>query len=318
MTIAIAKRGSVPLQAFIGPVLIASFTGLSAVRDTFLSGALREQAPIVIAALTFAITNLTFAPFLIQAALRKCEACRGAGGLAAQINLSTAAAWLLYFVALAHSSPAVVITIWSAAGPLFAAWLLTRSRWGDLVGATGQIGPNEKSAYRLQLLLALTLAFGFGGVEFAETRSAAVLFGNLGALASGLAITLSVLQSQALAKRGFVATEIMGLRFQLTGVIAFGALAISGPPAAALLDPALVGVAALVAVLIVAPNFVLQVGILRTHALTAKVIMSFAPSLTFALQTLFLGLPVSIATAVAVGLFFVLTVCGAVARARGV
>ncbi|WP_029030505.1 hypothetical protein [Salinarimonas rosea] len=308
-------RTGAAARLLVGPGLVAGFTLLSAVRDVFLSDRLQAEPPLVVAALAFAVTNLAFGPFLLRAVRAKREALRGAGRLALGVNASTAAAWLLYFAALANSPPAIVITIWSAAGPLAAAWLVTRAKPGEAIGAGARIGPRERLAYGLQFLLALGLALGTGGVALAGGDGPVMLVGNLCALASGLAITVSVLQSQALALRGLAPAEIMGLRFQLTGALAVVGVLVAGPPLATLLDERLVAVAGLVAALIVLPNFVLQIGVVRTNAVTAKIILSFAPSLTFALQTLVLGIAPTTATAVAVGLFFALAVAGALARA---
>ncbi|WP_372425150.1 hypothetical protein [Salinarimonas chemoclinalis] len=315
METVVGMRTGAAARLLLGPGLVASFTLLSAVRDVFLSDQLRAEPPLVVAALAFAVTNLAFGPFLLRALRTKREAFRGAGRLALGVNATTAAAWLLYFAALANSPPAIVITIWSAAGPLFAAWLVARAKPGEALGAGARIGPRERLAYLLQFLLALGLALGTGGVALAQGAGPALLVGNLCAFASGLAITVSILQSQGLALRGLAPTEIMGLRFQLTGALAIVGVLVAGPPLVTLLDERLFAVAGLVAVLIVLPNFALQIGVVRTNAITAKIILSFAPSLTFALQTLVLGLPVTTATAVSVGLFFVLSVAGALARA---
>ena len=106
-----------PMSSYmLGPMLVLGFVVLSAVRDVYFGHVFQSIGFFKVVLIACTICTVFF---LIVAALRGAlGVLRDNIGTVLAVNLTTAMAWILYFFALTHISPAVANTLYSGIGPI--------------------------------------------------------------------------------------------------------------------------------------------------------------------------------------------------------
>ena len=110
----------------LGPLLVFGFVLLSAVRDVYFGHVFQSVGFLKVVLIACTICTLFF---LIVSGLRGAlSVLKGNLGIVVAVNVTTAVAWISYFFALTHISPAVANTLYSGIGPI-AILLLEADGW---------------------------------------------------------------------------------------------------------------------------------------------------------------------------------------------
>ncbi|UDF31858.1 UNVERIFIED_ORG: EamA family transporter (plasmid) [Roseateles sp. XES5] len=221
--------------------------------------------------------------FALTAAFFLALSWRGAGARAfgplLLLNAATALTFLSFFYALKRIEPAIVGAVEIGIGPILAI-LIARLTKGE-----------HPSAARLVVCIgilagcAILAAAALHGSGFASFGKTAWL-GLAASVAAGIGAVLITVASKTLLERGWKFGAVLAHRFYLilplSLAMTFGtdvaAIEWSGPLVAALLAVSLVGV--------LAPLYLLQIGIGRCDPYTVMVTMAALPVLTFLIEGL--------------------------------
>ena len=266
-----------------GPLLVLGFVFLSAVRDVYFGHVFQSVGFFTVVLVACTICTVFF--FGVAAVRGGIPVLRQNLGTVLAVNVTTAAAWILYFFALTRISPAVANTLYSGIGPIA---IVALEAVGWRIVDRGPVRRME-AVFFLGIGLSLALigagaVFGWSGVRGVETEVSAMGAGF--AAFGGVSLVVSILYTRRLHDRGVGADAILGTRFVLIVAIAavaegFGGRSVWDYPGEELVWLGLSG-----ALLIVAPIYVLQLGIARCVPLTANIIRALGPVVVFATQLL--------------------------------
>lgn len=297
----------------LGSFLVLSFVLLSAVRDVYFGHVFQSIGFLKVVLIACTICTVFF---LIVAALRGAlSVLRDHLGIVVAVNVTTAIAWIFYFFALTHISPAVANTLYSGIGPLA---IIALEAIGWRIVARGPVRRWEAiffAGIALSLVMigagAVAGLSGVGGVDVRFSAAGAVL-----AVLGGVSLVISILYTRKLHDRGAGSDAILATRFILIVVIAaiaepFSARGIWTFPATELAWLGLSG-----AFFIVMPIYVLQLGIARSVPLTANIVRALGPVVVFATQLLDPRILFSSFSLCALSLYAVCVVGANVVRAR--
>lgn len=226
-----------------------------------------------------------FASFLAAMLFFLAVSGRGAGAPAWKpllvLNVATALTFLSFFYALKLVEPAIAGAINVGIAPL-AAVLIALATTGS-----------RPSARRL--VVCLGVFFGCAVLAVSATRGHGstdvstgwVWSGVLASVATGCGAVLITMASKALLDRGWASGAVLAHRFYLILPVSLSlALATSDPSWIDWSLHLVLTVGAVAAFGVVAPLYLLQVGIRRTDPYTVMVTMAAMPIVTFALQGL--------------------------------
>ena len=227
--------------------------------------------------------------------------------------IGTAAAWLSYFYALKTLEPAVVNTIHSGFGSVTLVFI------GGMGARLSQMPRINRTERVLTLGLMLTLLFLtaivlFGLSGLTDRGWIENLIGLILAFASGSFIALSTEFTRRMNDQGITPEAVLAIRF--IAIIAISAGVVSSNEGSSLLavDGALAELVLASLVLMVAPIYVLQLGIARTSAVSVWILLSIGPCLVFAVQLLDGRLAMSSHTLIGILLYSVFAIWIAFSR----
>jgi drug/metabolite transporter (DMT)-like permease len=189
------------------------------------------------------------------------------------LNASTALTFLTFFYALKLIEPAIVGAVEIGVGPVLAV-IITFAR-------TGQKPSVQRIAVCAGVLagcgvLALAAVKGSGFASIGENA----WLGLLASLAADIGAVLITMASKALLNRGWKFESVLAHRFYLIIPISFVMTLGSGLPAIEWS----VYLLAVTMIAVLAPLYLLQVGIERCDAYTVMVTMAALPILTFIIE----------------------------------
>ncbi|MDD9928316.1 MAG: hypothetical protein OXR03_21035 [Rhodospirillaceae bacterium] len=267
----------------LGSLLVLGFVLLSAVRDVYFGHVFQSIGFFKVVLIACTICTVFF---LLVAALRGAlTVLKDNLGTVLAVNITTAVAWILYFFALTHISPAAANTLYSGVGPI-AIVALEAVGW-RIVGR----GPVRRWEAIFFVGIAVSLVMiGAGavldlsGMATADIRYSAA--GAVLAVLAGVSLVISILYTRKLHDRGAGSDAILGTRFILIVIVAVAAEGFSDQKIwnFSVTDLAWLGLSG--ALLIVMPIWVLQLGIARSVPLTANIIRALGPVVVFATQLL--------------------------------
>ena len=258
-----------------GVIFISGFVAAAALRDVYFAGLFQKHDFFLVALIAFSLAAVIFGLVTLAGPRGQGRALIGAWRECVWANLGTAAAWLSFFQALSLLEPSITITLHSGIGSVFLMGL-------GLLGLSGGARPGRAEALftaGVFLSLAVLAAVVMAGLSGAPRRSGITL-----ALASGVFIALATDFTKRMNDQGVRPETVLAVRFIAAIAACIGALWWRG---GGLGDGAsLGGLAAASLVLMVGPLYLLQLGIARTSALSAWIILALGPCLTFAAQYL--------------------------------
>ena len=134
----------------LGILFLLLFATSQGVRDAYFGNVFQSVSFLVVAILAFGMSTVVF--FCVSLARNPrdlLKACTQPFRMLA-LNLTTAAAWLGFFIGLRYLEPAVVATLFNGIGPI----IVLVGSWLGWSSAVGQLRRTEKLLY-LGLALAL-------------------------------------------------------------------------------------------------------------------------------------------------------------------
>lgn len=266
------------------PITIVLFVLFSALRDVYLGGVFQRFSYFEVVVLTSLLCTLYFAAAVILRQPQQWLALRRNWRDALWINLATAAAWLSYFHALKNIEPSIANTLYVGVGPFT---IVALGAFGIHISSRTPIRPIEKWLNSGVLASLLLLA----GVELAglsglRTPGAAESLRSLAlAFLGGVFLALYSLICKRMNEDGVSPEAILSVRFIVIASVSFAAILTGGTGE---MGPhsygALAFVSLVLVLLIIAPNYMFQVGISHTPPITTNVIRATGPMLVFIIQ----------------------------------
>ncbi len=267
----------------IGPLLVFGFVLLSAVRDVYFGHIFQSVGFFTVVLIGCTICTVFF---LVVSVLRRrsgLEVLRHKLDVVIVVNVTTAIAWIFYFFALTHTSPAVANTLYSGIGPIT---IIALDAAGWRIVARGPVRRLEAIFFAGVGASLLLIAFGaINGMSGVQSESMHLSFAGVALAAiAGSSLVISILYTRKLHDHGAGSDAILATRFILIIVIAALAEAsnersfLGYPPT----ELAWLGLSA--SVLIVMPIYVLQLGVARSVPLTANIIRALGPVAVFGTQ----------------------------------
>ncbi len=268
------------------PLTIVLYVFFSAFRDVYLGGVFQAFSYFEVVLLTAFLCTIYFAALVFLRQPDQWRRLRRHWRDAVWINLTTAAAWLSFFHALQNIEPSIASTFYVGVGP-FTVILL--GIMGFHISAPTPLRAAEKwfnggILVSLLLLAGVELA-GLSGLKAPGAGAAESLFNLALAFLSGVFLTLYNLVCKRMNESGVSPEAIISVRFIVIAsvslaVILAGAVRETGPHSFGALGL----VSLILVILIVAPNYLYQVGISHTPSLTANVIRATGPIFVFVIQ----------------------------------
>lgn len=197
------------------------------------------------------------------------------------LNASTALTFLSFFYALKVIEPAIASAINVGVGPLFAVLIA--------FGMTGVRPTGQRLVICLGILagcavLAVSATQGGGGGAASATVAG---WGVLASIATGCGAVLITVASKALLDLGWKSGAVLAHRFYLTLPVSLALSFATSDLSAINWNVRIALTAGAVATFgVIAPLYLLQVGISRTNPYTVMVTMASMPIITFAIQGL--------------------------------
>jgi drug/metabolite transporter (DMT)-like permease len=274
----------------LGAILVFLFVVAGAARDVFFGEVFQRYRFFDIVVLGFGLATVLFVIVVALTAPQQFAVLLRNWRTALLANLGTACAWLSYFFALKVLEPAAVQTIHAGTG---AVTLVGLSALGLHISRPVAVRGAEKILHLGVFLVLLTLAgvvlaglSGVRGQTLADTVPGLVL-----AFASGVFISLTSDVTKRMHEHGVSAEAVLAVRFIvmvcIAGTASWLEIGSGRAESLALADgETLVRIAGAALALIVVPLYVLQLGLVRTSAVTTWVVMALGPCLVFALQAL--------------------------------
>ncbi len=222
-----------------------------------------------------------FPSFALTAAFFLAVSRRGVGeaawGPLLALNAATALTFIAFFYALKLIEPAIVGAVEIGIGPVIVV-LITLASGGERPGI-------------LRVLVCLGILAGCGVLALAALQGSgfasfgqAAWVGLSASVAAGIGAVFITLSSRALLQRGWRFGAVLAHRFYLILPISL-LLAIGGDGAPVVWTPGLVATLLAVSVVgVLAPLYLLQIGIGRCDPYTVMVTMAALPVLTFAIE----------------------------------
>ncbi len=267
-----------------GVGLILLFVAAAAARDVFFGHVFQQYRFFDIVLVSFSIATLLFGSVVLSRQRAQLVRLKDQWGDIVRANIGTAAAWLSFFVALKTLEPAIVNTIHTGMGSVT---LVGLGAMGWHISRPVPLRPLEVAiqAGVLFSLLALS-AVVLLNVSGLTTRTASEnLIGLVFAFASGVFISLTSDVTRRMHDNGITAEAVLAVRFFLMIGIAAGMHLVGTGEGAPLTDAAaLARVTGAALVLIVAPLYALQLGLVRISAVGTWIILALGPCLVFAAQ----------------------------------
>jgi drug/metabolite transporter (DMT)-like permease len=300
-----------------GAALVAIFVVAGAARDVYFGEIFQRHRFSDVVQISFGLASLTFLVMVSLRAPQQFKALAQAWREVALANLGTACAWLSYFFALSLLEPAAVNTIHAGMG---AVTLVGLSAMGLHISRPVAVQRLEKflhfGVFAVLLALGAVVLMGWSGVRSGTGSDAAL--GLAFAFASGVFISLTSDVTKRMHERAISAEAVLAVRFLLMVGVAAVASALDVGKGAPIDDLATFGtIAGAAFVLIVMPLYVLQLGLVRTSAVTTWVIMALGPCLVFALQAFDGRIVASPYTLACILAYSALVIVANVVRARG-
>jgi uncharacterized membrane protein len=301
----------------VGAILVLLFVVAGAARDVFFGEVFQRHRFFDVVLIGFGLATALFLIVVTVKAPSQFKVLARNWRTALLANLGTACAWLSYFFALKMLEPAAVQTIHAGTG---AVTLVGLSALGLHISRPVAVRPTEKflhlGVFLVLLALACVVLAGLSGVR--ERSTFDTVLGLILAFASGVFISLTSDVTKRMHEHGVSAEAVLAVRFIVIVGVA-GAMswleAGSGAPIGDVATFAKIAGAALA--LIVLPLYVLQLGRVRTSAVTTWVIMALGPCLVFALQALDGRIITSPYTLACIVAYSALVIAANVVRARG-
>jgi drug/metabolite transporter (DMT)-like permease len=270
--------------ANLGAILVLMFVVAGAARDVFFGEVFQRHRFFEVVLIGFGLATVLFLIVVTLKAPQQYAVLARNWRTALLANLGTACAWMSYFFALKMLEPAAVNTIHAGTG---AVTLVGLSALGLHISRPVAVRGLEKILHLGVFLVLLALAYvvlaGLSGVR--ERTLSDTVLGLVLAFASGVFISLTSDVTKRMHEHGVSAEAVLAVRFILmvgvAGTMSWLGVG-SGAPIADIAALAKIAGAALA--LIVLPLYVLQLGLVRTSAVTTWVIMALGPCLVFALQ----------------------------------
>lgn len=268
----------------LGAILVLLFVVAGAARDVYFGTIFQRHRFFDVVLIGFGMAMVIFAAVVVLRMPHQLKVLAQNWRTALLANLGTACAWLSYFFALKMLEPAAVQTIHAGTG---AVTLVGLSALGLHISRPVAVRGIEKilhlGIFIVLLGLASVVLAGLSGVR--ERELSDTVLGLVLAFASGVFISLTSDVTKRMHEHGVSAEAVLAVRFILMVCVAATMSWLSVGGGAPIADPAtFVQIAGAALLLIVLPLYVLQLGLVRTSAVTTWVIMALGPSLVFALQ----------------------------------
>lgn len=268
----------------LGAILVLIFVVAGAARDVFFGEIFQRHRFFEVVLIGFGMATVLFLIVVCVRAPAQFRVLALNWRTALIANLGTACAWLSYFFALKMLEPAAVQTIHAGTG---AVTLVALSALGLHISRPVAVRGLEKILYLgvfgVLLALAAVVLLGLSGVRARTLPEVALGLGF--AFASGVFISLTSDVTKRMHEHGVSAEAVLAVRFVLMVAVAATATALGMGDGVPIDDWGTFGkIAGAALLLIVLPLYVLQLGLVRTSAVTTWVIMALGPSLVFALQ----------------------------------
>lgn len=269
-----------------GVVLVLSFVAAGALRDVFFAGVFQQFRFFDVVLVSFSLATAIFLAVVIVRMPDQLRALRRVWREGLMANLGTAAAWLSYFHALKMLEPSVVNTIHAGIGSVT---LVGLGAMGIHVSRPARVTGIERlfsfGVFLSLLAISAVVVLGLSGLP--NRALPQNLFGLLLAFASGVFIAVSSDVTKRMNDRGVTPEGVLAVRFVALILVAAIAAVFGGGDGAPLTDWSSFGrIAVASLLLIVLPLYLFQVGLVRTSAVSAWIIMALGPCLVFAAQFL--------------------------------
>jgi drug/metabolite transporter (DMT)-like permease len=303
----LASADSRRLHQGVGILLLYSL--LASVQDVFLGNLFQRQHPIVVLVCTCSLAQIFLLSFQVRAPRAYLAILRQHWRTLVLLNSATAMAWIGFYSSLRYLEPAIGSTFTFAIGPLLIALL------GGYFRPEHPVSRSEMRAafgiFSGLVVLALSQYRGWSGLG--ETPPVDSLRGLGLAVIGGMGGAGIKLFSKRLYDAGVNVVTIMGSR--LFGVLLVGLLL--WPSEWTLQGSSLnfaLTMLALTVFAVGAPIFLLQLGIERCEPITAAIIVSVIPCITYLLQVCDARISASIPTLVGVFICVAFVALGARSR----
>ncbi len=301
-----------------GAGLVLLFVVAGAVRDVFFGEVFQRHRFFDVVFVSFALATIIFSIVVAVRMPAQFGVLARNWRMALIANLGTACAWLSYFFALKMLEPAVVTTIHAGMGAITLVALnalgLHISR---PVAVRGIVKLLHLGILAVLLALAGVVLAGLSGIPARALPE--TLLGLALAFASGVFISLTSDVTKRMHEHGVGAEAVLAVRFivmiGVAGGMSFAGIG-DGVPLDSLVSVATVAGAALA--LIVLPLYVLQLGLVRTSAVTTWIVMALGPCLVFAAQGFDGRIVTSPSTLACILAYSALVVAANIARAKTV
>ncbi len=295
-----------------GVVYILIFVLSAGFRDVWFAGLFQKADFFGIVLISFSLALILFSIFVQARMPGQWRLVGQAWKETFAANLATAAAWLSYFLALKSLEPAVVNTLHSGFASVS---LMGLAVIGVPIAGAGAPSRRERFLTAGLLLVLLYLAaMVLWGLTGLSNRGLEENMLGLGlAFASGTFIALATEGTRRMNQKGVGPEAVLAVRF--IAIIVISGAAVGLDDASALptgRDLGLLGVAALC--LIVAPLYMLQIGVARTSALSVWILLALGPSLVFCVQFLDGRLRPSLYTLAGIALYSLIAIWMALGR----
>jgi drug/metabolite transporter (DMT)-like permease len=269
----------------IGPMLVLAFAVSQAFRDIYFGGVFQVLDFFEIILLAFAaVTGVALSSYLLRTP-EPLKRFRHAWSDLILANATTTVAWIGYFFALKFLEPAIVMTLFSAMGPIT---VVALSFCGIHIAGQNRGSRSEPLLYVGLLMTVVTLYWVvLSGRSGLAVPSLELAVGGLSlAVMSGISITISTLYSRRLNDQGIGADAVFATRF--LGIVAVAAIVVGtgDRPFAGIDGDAMLTLGLAAVALIAVPSYLLQMGIARTSPLTVQTIRQIGPLCLLAAQAL--------------------------------
>ena len=267
-----------------GVALVFSFVVAAAARDVFFGGIFQQYRFFDVILVSFSLCSVLFVAFVAVFMRDQFAELRRAWREALASNIGTALAWLSYFHALKTLEPSVVHTIHAGAGSIT---LIALGAMGVHISRPARVAPVERLLslgvlISLLAISAIVLLDLSGLPQQSTTRN---LIGLALAFASGVFIAVSTSVSVRMNEMGVAPEGVLAVRFIAIVAIAGIIVAAGAGDGAPIPDFRTLGeLAGASLLLLVVPLYLLHLGLARTTAVSAWIIMAIGPCLVFAGQ----------------------------------
>jgi len=269
---------------WIGLIWSFLYIGLESTQSVFFGSALQSLDSFLLGLLVFGVTTTLLSAGIFSFNRQQFSHAQQCLIPLIACNLSTAAGWVLYLIAIQLIEPAVAFTVSSAAMPIAAIVFAHFS-----IGEPEHLDTVSKRFGMVMIIfgmlfLGLTILAGYSG--FVRGGFAVGLGGLLCAIGSGAAFSLMLVYCRALDNAGLSPTAVFAFRFFAYFVIAFAGwllqLEYKGPVESNdLIRAVLIGL-----IIMAVPLFAMQKAIASVSVFLLSSITALGPFLVFGFQLL--------------------------------